>query len=500
MPSMKLLAALATALALTAAPAAAERGLRLVEHAPALRLDRGGAPSFAGRRPGGPARWSGLALPGSVVRLLVSPVSPDAELVLEIEGMRTEEGGGRIPCVWDQSPDMIPAGRSETVAELLLPPEGPAPPATARPLHARLVEYAVPARARGPLELRLLVDGRERATLRVEVLEALPRVAPDPVLAFLRGRLGAVGGTAWPERVSEEQLLRDLRKLRGAGVTHVTWYGRLEHLERARELWREAGFDTEPLLVGWWPGSFASATEKQQREALERVRELRVSPEGRPRAFWVIDEPVGAELLLARKRARVVREGGGLSTASVQVETAHALRHELDLHLIDNYLSEPAVLDEAVRSLRAAGRTPWGYWQSFGESERFARWNAGFRQLAEPTRGQAFYGYAHVFGRPLDDFDLGYKDMTMVSPVEGELVETLQWVGLEEGLADLRLARAAQALVREERLAGRDGAAVRSLERALERAQRRWSAARSRWGRYHGGIPGCWTGAAERVG
>lgn len=485
---MKLLPACALASALVAAPAGGAKDLDLVELAPALRLEAERPPApgrrYAAREPA----WRGFVLPGQTLRLLVAPVASSATLAVELGGERWEPEG-RVPLVAEQSAGMVPSGRVERVAELLVPPGTKGLPGEHRALPARLVEIALPdAAAPGRWSGRLLVDGEPRALLEIELLEPLPEAPSDPALAFLRGRFAADGRVDWPELTDEDRLLRDLRRLRRAGATHATWYGDPSvdegGLERVRRLWREAGFETEPVLIGWWPGPLGTITDEQAVEAVERVRALRRHEEAGPRLFWVMDEPIRAELLLARKKARLVREGGGLSTASVQVETAHALRHDLDLPMIDNYLAEPEVLAEAVRSVRAAGSLPWGYWQSFGESARFSRWNAGFRQLGEATRGQAFYAYAHVLGSPWDDLDGEYRDMLMVQPHEGELFDTLQLVGLEQGLRDLALARGAEALVRLCRLQGLEARAVERLEERVERARRRWSAARARWGRY----------------
>ncbi len=488
-------------MALLVAPTAGAEALKdLVEIAPWVRLDRQGPPepgrSYRAARPSsGPRRWSVLALPGSTIQLALTPVAPEDVVLALIDGRQffsVHEVEGFIPNVWLQSSSMVPDGSAERVAEVLTRPAAEFFPSSytavpgATPLAVRIVDFRVPGDQRaGDLRATVTINGEVALSVDITVLAPLPTVPVEPVLAFYRGRLVPEAQADWPELVDERGLLQDLRWLRQAGVTHATYYGSPDTLPSAERLWREAGFTTEPLLVGWYPGPMASTEERQVREAIGRVRALRTTADGEPRVFWTVDEPVREELQLARSKAAMIREGGGLSTAAVQSETAHALRHDIDLHLMDNYLSPRPVFEAAVRSVRSAGSTPWGYWQSFGESARFSRWNAGFRQLDEPTRGQAFYAYAHAVGDPFDDFDGDYRDMLMVhAPNPRVRLSTLQFEGLRLGLEDLRIARGAQALVREAKMDGLEHRSVSALERELDRARRKWSSAHARWARY----------------
>jgi hypothetical protein len=384
---------------------------------------------------------------------------------------------------------MVPGDESERVAEVLLSAGAKgAPPeafADAEPLAVRILPLDMSRLPAGPNSASVTVDGLLALRLEIEVLAPLPETPREPVLAFYRGRLVEQDEVEWPEKVDRWMLEGDLRILHEAGVTHATYYGAPETLDLARETWRTAGFTTEPLLVGWYPGRSAEVEPEQARAATAIVRELRLSPDGEPNVFWTVDEPIRDELQLARNKAAIVARGGGLSTATLQVQTAHALRHEIDLHLMDNYPAPRPLFEAAVRSVRGAGSTPWGYWQGFGESARFSRWNAGFRQLDEPTRGQSFYAYAHAVGDPFDDFDGGYRDMLMVYPAgPRERLFTLQFLGLWAGTRDLRLVRGGQALVRRAKLDGFQHPSVSALERELERARRKWSSVRARWGRY----------------
>ena len=331
----------------------------------------------------------------------------------------------------------------------------------------------------------VLASGADRQTLplRVKVLPALEEAPLEPALVFVRGRLvGPEEAPSWPELVTEGVLLRDLRWLREIGFTHVTSYERLGSPKARRwdELAALAGFSEDVTHVGWAPQGEASALLALRGQELQEHLQ-RGSGDARE-LFFAWDEPEGAEVELARLRASVIRRAGGLTTAAVQTVTGRLLADALDVPMFDNYLSSREDFVAAVRACRAAGTEPWQYWQSWLESPRLVRWNAGFRQLDEPTRGQVAYAFAQVIGKPWDDAD--GKDMLMAYPHDsGALVATLEAEAAQAGLEDLRIWRAGLLLVQGLRARGFEAPSLSRLARELDRARRRWSAERNgHWG------------------
>lgn len=453
--------------------------------------------------------WRARALPGTSVRWGLT-VTGEGPAIVEVSEPTLAGAGGNAPLkaecrfavAWAQRDTARGPARPQGVRELLVRDATDWPEAAARGgegllseavPRARLApggivtvlikvdvpEDAAPGMRRGTLVVTL-GDARLRARLRVEVLPALPRGRSEPVLAFYRGRLPSAlerPGTGWPEVVTEAELQRDLADLRQLGATHWTWYGPAPTVGRALDLARPVGPRGGVVLVGWAAGRQAGADDVRHLREQCRSRGW-----GEP-LFWLADEPRGPGLAEARRRAATVRSGGGLATATLQAHSALATIGQVDVLLLDGYVSPSHGIDAATRAARRAGAEAWTYWQSWVESARHVRWNAGFRRLSAPTSGQALHVLAQVSGSPWDDFDGSEKDYVMAVPdPEGRLVHALSWEAAQAGLEDLRVARAAGALAAALRADGCVRPAVSALERTLETARRRWRRdANERW-------------------
>jgi hypothetical protein len=294
--------------------------------------------------------------------------------------------------------------------------------------HQVVVTVRVPAEAApGTYSGELLVQGTALA-LEVEVLDLRLAQPRQDLVLWYRGSLDWRNARDY---VPRETFAAHLREIRAHGFTGISLTEtRPGLLREAARLVEDAGLHGTVVLAGdpahLPPGAFRKASPVHYVSDEIDAR----GPASTPAHLWT----------WRRARAR----GGRTMASLVSGERASVFRragldYSPDLLLL--------YLPRNVERFLAGGSDAYYYWQTHMEKPTLHRLLLGVFLWKSGARGAAPYCFQHMPeppGSPFDDFgpweqgEPPSKQHMTTYPAEGGSVPTLQWLGLREGIDDLR--------------------------------------------------------------
>jgi len=310
--------------------------------------------------------------------------------------------------------------------------------------------------------LRIRVDGAVVRAVHLSV-EVLPFELEAPALQYgiyyrgqlisrlnEAGRVDTINGepvirsARWK---SEAQYRRELRDIAEHGMDYPTLYHYswkdLKGVERALPLREAEGFELNELyVVGISVGAQKTRSELARLESqvsrwLSSLKRLGVGTV----FFYGIDEAEGEILASQRASWSAVRRVGGRVFTAIKAGNSNLVGDVLDVAVVA-YDLDP---QEARRYHEHGGRIySYANPQAGVEDPSVYRSNYGFRLWSAGYDGCMLFAYQYGLRRRhgdiWNDFDgsTRYREILFTYPTDGDIVSTVQWEGLREGVDDVR--------------------------------------------------------------
>ncbi|NLZ63524.1 MAG: DUF4091 domain-containing protein [Lentisphaerae bacterium] len=311
----------------------------------------------------------------------------------------------------------------------------------------------VPAAARAghcQATLRLSAAGKPTRSIPLE-LEVYPFILPE---SSDYGCFGMYYGNphsnlfALPEHILQATL-QDMRRHNMSTVILDDDSGKQpmneDYLRRVNAALDSAGFPQHPLPYTCG----GSITAERAAELFAIVKRN----QWRELLFYAVDEPFcgGKERLdRAVKIYNELKSVPGLRTYStVSQNDVNAIANSLDVRCYtvnydtfqpDRILAECAALP---------GKEFWWYSNGAREYPDVVRFKAGFFHYRTGARGQFYWAYLNPRGDMFNDFDGENSDHVTVFMQDGQIISTLQWESIREGIDDYRYLRLLEELCRK---------------------------------------------------
>lgn len=156
--------------------------------------------------------------------------------------------------------------------------------------------------------------------------------------------------------------------------------------------------------------------------------------------FYPIDEPFhGTKLKIAQKAYAEIKKAKGIRTYStVYQNSVDKLGSNLDVRCYA--VSGAAKFDaERIRAqCKKDGKDFWWYTNGTREYPAVARFKAGFFFWKTAAQGQLYWAYMNSRGDAMNDFDTTSSDHCAVYFKGQEIIPTIQWECLREGINDFK--------------------------------------------------------------
>jgi len=306
-----------------------------------------------------------------------------------------------------------------------------------------LAEVPVSARA-GCYQASLNLDAAGKPTRSIPLeLEVYPFILPE---SSDYGCFGMYYGNphsnlfALPESMLHATL-QDMRRHNMSTVILDSYSGKQpmdeDYLRRVNAALDSAGFPQHP--VPYSCGGNISAERAAELVAIVKRNKWREL------LFYPVDEPfVGGKDRLERavKIYNELKSVPGLRTYStVSQNDVNAIGNGLDVRCYtvnydtfqpDRILAECAALP---------GKEFWWYSNGAREYPDAVRFKAGFFHYRTGARGQFYWAYLNPCGDMFNDFDGRSSDHVTVFMQDGQIISTLQWEAIREGIDDYRYLR-----------------------------------------------------------
>lgn len=303
---------------------------------------------------------------------------------------------------------------------------------------------AAPGTYRGPISIEG-EGGSWRTTLTLEVFPFTLERNERPV------------GMYWhDERVSGELLDRQIRDMLAHGVTAVTMNlapefknvdGRLvldtteltAFLRHLRELGIEGPIPYNPGIEGKVKRAVPDLPfEEAYVEAVRQLQEVSDRPDTPQLLFYPVDEIGNDEArgASANRQCQLIgRVPGAVSYITVNnYEAGEKWGDPFDI-----WCGNIEYTVEQEQRLLARGKRYMRYGPAYLNDARKARTCAGFGFYRRPAEAMYYWHYQAYNGDPFNDFDGTARDWCAAYPgPDGELIPTLDWEGIREGIDDMR--------------------------------------------------------------
>jgi hypothetical protein len=175
-------------------------------------------------------------------------------------------------------------------------------------------------------------------------------------------------------------------------------------------------------------------------KTIEAIRDFVNKNNLREILFYPIDEPFhGTKLKIAQKVYAEIKKVKGIRTYStVYQNSVDKLGNNLDVRCYA--VSGAAKFDaERIRTqCKKDGKAFWWYTNGTREYPAVARFKAGFFFWKTAAQGQLYWAYMNNRGDAMNDFDTTSSDHCAVYFKGQEIIPTIQWECLREGINDFK--------------------------------------------------------------
>lgn len=304
----------------------------------------------------------------------------------------------------------------------------------------RIPEKTAPGMYQGNLSVR--VAGKSVAAMGLQ-LEVLPFDLAEPLVdygIYYRGVLSQkLVANVSSEKKTSVQYRAELKDIYDHGVRYPTLYQSVDDpfLEQALGIRDQFAFRKDRLFtLGTTTGNKTDFQGLQRLDKQLAVWEKLASQHGyRSVHIYGIDEAVGERLNAQRPSWELVHKRGMKMFTAVYEGAVKSVGDILDLPILSGYRAQE------VERWHGKGKRVYCYAnpQVGIEDPLLYRENYGLRLWQGGYDGCMPYAYQHGFGDIWNDFDHHeFRDHVFAYPTRTGVIDTIQWEGFREAVADSR--------------------------------------------------------------
>jgi hypothetical protein len=153
-----------------------------------------------------------------------------------------------------------------------------------------------------------------------------------------------------------------------------------------------------------------------------------------------VDEPFhGTKLKIAQKIYADIKKVKGIRTYStVYQNSVDKLGQDLDVRCYAVSGASKFNAPRIIKQCKKDGKTFWWYSNGTREYPAVARFKSGLFFWKTQARGQLYWAYMNQRGDALNDFDTASSDHCAVYFKSDEIIPTIQWEGIRQGINDFK--------------------------------------------------------------
>lgn len=336
----------------------------------------------------------------------------------------------------------------------------------------KVPDDSLPGTYEGNIELRIPAGPLREIQLQLEVL---PIELSEPYLTYslyYEGYLDSTGkGSISSNPKSEDQFNEEIENLFVHGVTCPVVYqlqisDDLELFARDLEARRQIGMRTRPLFLlgkGANLGYGSTSDPAELGELKARASEIIAVAEAEGYSdvyIYGIDEAKAEKLERQRPAWEAIHEAGGkIFVAGYTAEYYPPGNFELVGDIQDLLICAGVPSAEEAAKWHSVGHKIFCYAnpQVGEEKPETYRRNFGLLLWQADYDGAMDYAYQHSFCNIWNDYDHeAYRDHVFAYPTVDGVIDTIQWEGWREGVADVRYLTTLRELIEEAKAEGKD--------------------------------------------